>query len=654
MKKLILALFLLSTLGLSAQNFNKKNFSSPGKFVLEQTDKQSMATPGQLKTKLPTRPPSAFKSADAVQTIAIGQSANAWGFSYMRTTYLWANNDINSISFVHRMADPPGSGYLAYDLSTDGGQTWSVNNQVYDPNLPDSYNARYPQGLLYNPAGNTNPDEAYFSYFAPTLDASNPAGTGGSWGGYAWGSEKLGEGALPTQNNLPSQDDYFQYLPSGYTITQLGEAWVVDEENDGISGEYTFTGNLIVGHGLWNDVVEDFDYTFEHMPLEINEDAGINDVKVAFAPDGMTGWICALTNGEDFLESTWYHPFLFKTTDGGETWSDEPIEVQLGGEDGLQEVVNFISDEALVDFFDPEPVPDREDIPYFMGYHMDMAVDAWGNPHIMGVVAICDLEVLEWWNYEGVFALFHIYSTDQGETWESFVIDYPKTMDYEFTGSSGSTMKMYNRAQVSTTEDGAIVFFSFLDTRIEGAIDNNQPDIFFREYIPEMTMHGEEVINVTEWSEAMWQSFWGCMSHYVFADVSDNGTYECTIPFAYEQLEGGDIAAPVQFWYIPDFERSYTVTAIDEVNKEPLVSLAENFPNPFSETTHFNINLLRKSDVKIDVYNVSGQLIEQFNFDQLSNGPHQLTLNFGNIKHGIYFYTLTAGNSKFNGKMIVQ
>ncbi len=653
MKRLLLAIFIFAALGLSAQNFNKENFRSPGKFIADQQAANGMGNAGPSTIKPQEMLPDAFKNTDVVMPIQIGQSANAFGFSYMRTTYLWADNNINSISFMHRMTSFPGSGFLAYDLSTDGGQTWTIDNQVYDPNLPEGYNARYPQGFLYNPVGNTDPMEAYFSYFAPTLDASN-ASNDGTWGGYAWGSKKLADGALPTQSNLPSGDDFYQYLPSGYTLTQLGEAWVIDEENDGSSGEYTYTGNLIVGHGLWNEDVEDFDYTFDHLPLETDPESGINDVKVAFAPDGMTGWICALTNGEDHLPATWYHPMLFKTTDGGQSWSEDPIEVQLGGDDGLEAVRNFISDEALVEFFDPEPVPDREDIPYFMGYHMDMAVDAWGNPHIMGVVAICDLDALEWWNYEGVFALFHIYSKDQGETWESFVIDYPTTMDAEYVGSGGSTINMYNRPQVATTQDGAIVFFSFLDTRIEGTVDNLNPDIYFREYIPEMDMHGEEVINVTAWSEAMWSAYWGCMSHYVFADVTDNGTYECTIPFVYEQLVENDISGLCQFWYIPDFTRSYVVTGLENDRSKPLVSLAQNFPNPFSETTHFNINLLEKSDVNIEVFNVSGQLVKQFSFEQLSNGPHQLTLNFGNIKEGAYFYNLTAGKSIFNGKMIVQ
>ena len=395
------------------------------------------------------------------------------------------------------MLNPPGTGYLAYDISMDRGQTWETNIQVYDPTLPDAANGRYPQGLLYNPVGNTDPNEAYFSYFAPTLDGTNTGG-GTAWGGYCWGTKKLAEGSLPTQHNQPSADDFYQYLPSGYTLTQLGETWVVDEENDGSSGDFVYTDNLIVGHGIWNEGTEEFDYSFDHLPLEINPDNGINDVKVAFAPDGMTGWICAMSRRVPDLDHTSYHPILFKTTDGGETWDDEPIEVQLGGEDGLEAVMEFISDEDLASYFSPDPVPPRDEIDYFMGYHIDLAVDAWGNPHIVGIVAIADLASGTWNHSVGMFAMFHIYTADQGESWQSFNLDYLTTFNAEYTGSSGSTINMYNRPQVATTEDGAIVFFSFLDTRLEGVTTNSQPDIYFREYIPEMTMHGDEVINVTE------------------------------------------------------------------------------------------------------------------------------------------------------------
>jgi len=615
MKKLLLAFIICTSLGLCAQNFMK------------------------------------FKNTESVHPIAMGQSVNAYSIAYNRTTLLWAVNEINSISFIHRSDVTPGGNWLSYDVSTDGGQTWSVNNQVYDPTIAGASPPRYPQGFLYNPVGNTDPDEAYFSYFSATTDGSN----GPTWGGYCWGTKKLATGAFPTQNNLSSGNDFYLFIPSGFTLTQLGESWVVDEENeyDG-TGSSVFTDNLIVGHGVWNDVSEDFNYTFDHLYLEVDDESEVKDVKVAFAPDGMTGWICAIAyNSANPIPSTWYHPILFKTTDGGQTWSD-PIDVQLGGADGFEEVVNFISDEDLIEFYTPDPVPFRDDIPYAFDDYIDMSVDAWGNPHIMGAIGICDMETQERFFYEGVFAMFHIYSKDQGETWEAFLIDYPMTWSATYEGNPGSFISMYNRAQVSTTQDGAIVFFSFLDTRIEGFEDNSLPDIYFREYIPEPDIHGDAVINVTENSAATWQSRWGCMSHYVFADVTDNGNYQCTIPFAYQELTNENISEPVQFWYIPDFQRSYILTGVEEDSREPLVSLAQNFPNPFSETTHFNINLLKKCDVSIEVCNVSGQLIKQFHFNQLANGPHQLTLHFGNIKAGVYFYNLKAGESKYNGKMIVQ
>jgi hypothetical protein len=652
MKKIFLFIFLMSAIGLFAQNINKSKFRSPGKLYERHQEEQPADPAGKVLRTMNHQAPTGLKATNNVNPIAIGQSGNAWGFSYMRTTFLWAVNDINSISFIHRMVDPPGSGFLAYDVSKDGGTTWSLNNQVYDPTLPDGYNARYPQGVIYNPAGNTDPDNAYFSYFAPTLDGSN-ATTGSNWGGYAWGSKKLSDGATPTQTDYPSDDGFYQYLPSGFTLTQLGEAWVVDEEEQGGGEEYIYTGNLIVGHGIWNDEIEDFEYAWEHLPLEISPEAGINDVKVAFSPDGMTGWICALSDRIPALDQTWYHPILFKTTDGGQSWSSDPIEVQFGGEDGLDEIKQFISDDVLEDFYAPDPVPPRDEIPYYMGYHMDIAVDAWGNPHILGGVAICDLEAQSWWNYEGVFAMFHIYSDDQGETWKAFNIDYLKTFRGTYTGG-GSEMNQYNRPQVATTEDGAIVFFSFLDTRIENVTENTDPDIFFREYIPEMEMHGEEVINVTTLSNAMWNARFGCMSHYVLAEVTDDGNYECTIPFVYEELTDFDISLPVQFWYIPDFIRSYVVTRIADRPEQSTIIASPNFPNPFRDETHFNINLLEESKVEVNIYNTAGQLIKIFDFGSLGNGPHRLTLKFENLNDGIYFYSLRAAETTVNGKMIVK
>lgn len=597
------------------------------------------------------RPPERNLS-DFVNPLPIGQAGNAFGFAFTRNTFLWADQDINTITFIHRMNTTPGTGYLAYDISKDGGQTWTPNVQVYDPTLPEAFNGRYPQGGIYNPAGNTNPDNAYFHYFAPTLDGSNTGGEN-NWGGYAHGVRQLADGSVPTQTNRTSVPPYYQYLPAGFTITQTGEAWMVDENSIGNSSGFTYEGNLILGHGLWDEALSDFVYYYELLPLEIDPDDDFNDWKIAFSPDGQTGWIMCLTNLVDNLPYTTYHPVLFRTTDAGATW-DGPFEVQLGGEDGLEPIKQFITDEALAAYFDPEPVPPRDEIDYFIGYEGDLAVDAWGNPHIAGTVCIADNAAGLIYPNEGWMAMFHIWSEDLGQTWKAFNLSDLKRWDAEFTDGAGSTISMYNRPQVATTQDGIIVFFSWLDTENPDVDDNTQPDIFFREYFPATDLHGEFVENVTTFSAAMWSAFFGCMSHYVFSEINGD-QYTCTIPFVYEEMTNFDPSQPVQFYYIPDYVKVYTnaITGIKENPAQTGMKIAQNFPNPANTVTNIRVDIPYDSKLELQVYNLAGSLVYT---DNLNDGRDFRTfkINPAHWSPGIYFYKINSEFESLTGKMVVS
>lgn len=652
MKKLLLFALLLSVVGGYAQRGHpslkphkarlNQQFSiekHPGHPVAHDLNKYAIKKPFKSEQDL-----------TIVNPVPIGQSGNAFGFAFFRTTYLWADNNINAVTFIHRMVTPPGSGYLAYDISKDGGLTWTNNVQAYDPLLEDAYDGRYPQGAIYNPSGNTDPDLAYFHYFAPTLDGSNTGG-GTNWGGYAYGVKKLEEGSVPTQHNRTSTPPYYQYLPSAFTVTQTGDAWMVDENAQGNSSDYDYLGELIVGRGLWNEGTADFDYYFDQMPLEVDPDDGINDIKVAFAPDGLTGYICVMTNPVVNLPYTSYHPVLFKTTDGGDSWS-EPIEVQLGGEDGLAPIREFISDSMLSLYYDPLPVPPRDEVAYYMGYECDLAVDAWGNPHLAGMVCITDLEQGLIYTAPGLFAMFHIWSDDQGLTWQAFNLADLNQFDAEFVNGE-ATITQYNRPQVATTMDGALVFFSWLDTENPVAADNSMPDIYFREYIPSMDYHGEEAVNVTFLSAGMWSAYFGCMSHYVFSDVFEN-TYTCTIPFVYTQLTNSDPTLPASFFYIPDFNRTYTVTGIDKPETEDPDKAVQNYPNPFTGRTSFRLSLDGNNPVSLHVFDLTGKMVTRVDYGTMSAGTHEIEFLANELTQGIYFYSLGIGPEIFTGKLMIR
>lgn len=286
----------------------------------------------------------------------------------------------------------------------------------------------------------------------------------------------------------------------------------------------------------------------------------INDIEIAFSPDGLIGWISMLTNRPTGLPYTSNHPVLYKTTDGGATWTG-PIEVQLGGAAGLEGVKQFVTNEALANLYNPGPVPNRDQIPYFMGYYHNFVVDAWGNPHLHGNVMIADLATGSIFTGSSFNAPFHIWSSDGGSTWQSYKLSDIKQFMAEFYGG-GSTVYHYNQNQISNTPDGTIVFFSWIDSDLPDAITNNYPDIYFSSFVPYEGANGihSNPENVTVMSNAMWNANWATMPERVFAEAVNDTTNECTIPWIYQDLNGNhDPSAPVQFKYIADFKKNYTI-----------------------------------------------------------------------------------------------
>lgn len=668
MKKLLLIVLLMGFLVANAQyDRNNARKASPHMPAIVYTDNGGSYAASMnklLESPSTATPFNGNRDVNFVNPFQIGSAGNAFGFAFNRTTYLWADNNINTVAFMHRMTAAPGTGYLAYDISKDGGAagTWTNNVQTYSAAAPNP-GARYPQGAIFNPPGNSDPDNAYYHYFAPTLDGSNTSGTL-TWGGYAFGVKNLASGSTPTQHNQPSADPFWQFLPSAFTVTQMGDAWMADECTKGIGGDdYEYQGSIILGHGIWNPDVNDFDYTFDLFPLDINPDDGFNDMKVAFAPDGQTGYLCFMTELPEKLDYTSYHPVLFKTTNGGESWSD-PIEVQLGGTYGIDAVKYYISDERLEGFYGaqtpPQEVPPRDEIMYFMGYEVDMSVDAWGNPHLIGLVTLADtggIYVSDGQSIPGLSAIFHIWSDDQGETWDGFNLAYINEWDRTFTSSAGNVVQ-YNRPQAATTMDGQIVFFSWLDTEDTTATDNSKPDIYFRDYLPARNFHSEDSINVTYFSGGMWNSYFGCMSHYVFSDITfgDEIVYDCTIPFVYENMTNNDPSLEVKFFYIPDFTQTYVVSGVGVPENKNALSMEvyQNYPNPFRTASAIRVYLPAASDLKLVVTDMLGKQVMEINKGEVAAGSHQFLVDGSRLGNGIYFYTVTAGTESVTKKMIVR
>ncbi len=580
--------------------------------------------------------------------VPIGQAGNAYGFYINPRTYLWADPNLNSVVFTHRMTggtEVEGNSRVSYDVSTDGGATWETNTQVYTPlgpgpQYPEAA-GRYPQGGIINPEGNTDPANAHYTYFITTIINTNDI-----WGGYAYGSNVLTETdpSAPSQVNLGFEPGFYRTVADAFTITQQGVAWYIEPSQEYDGADFIYTGDLILGRGE----MEDGEIIYEEGLLSFLEpDDGINDSKIAFAPDGQTGYMLIMSNSDsDPQPYTNYHPILLKTTDGGDSWGD-PIQVQFGGEDGIESIKYYWSDETIESLDAYGPGFNRDEIYYNMGYQSDIIVDGQGNPHVTGLITLATDDGI-WYPGEGYMATWHVYSDDGGDTWNADAL-----YDNIFFDGLPAGLIQYNRPYAASTMDGHYLFFSWIDTDLEGAEENVNPNIFVVGYDSEdNTYYDGGVQNVTAFSTYWFSAFYGSMSQYVFAE--ENGDiWDCEIPFVFtEYTVPGDPAAEMNFYYIKGYTMPMPV-GIDSHEGLANFAVSQNSPNPAVTSTSILVTTETVGVINLRVSNILGQVVHQ---ESVSNSAlaHTFNVNVSNLESGIYFYTVEIGDSSITKKMLVK
>ncbi len=81
--------------------------------------------------------------------------------------------------------------------------------------------------------------------------------------------------------------------------------------------------------------------------------------------------------------------------------------------------------------------------------------------------------------------------------------------------------------------------------------------------------------------------------------------------------------------------------------------ILSNYPNPFNAWTNIVFNLPASNDVRLDIYNLSGQLVESFREGYLEAGQHSIVWAAADYPSGIYLYKLSFGEREIANKMIL-
>ena len=82
-------------------------------------------------------------------------------------------------------------------------------------------------------------------------------------------------------------------------------------------------------------------------------------------------------------------------------------------------------------------------------------------------------------------------------------------------------------------------------------------------------------------------------------------------------------------------------------------TLYQNYPNPFNPQTRISYSLTQPSQVKLEVYAITGQCISVLKDGYQQAGTHYVDFDAQNLPAGLYLYQIKAGNVKQQKKMLL-
>ncbi|MBN2279331.1 MAG: T9SS type A sorting domain-containing protein [Candidatus Marinimicrobia bacterium] len=129
----------------------------------------------------------------------------------------------------------------------------------------------------------------------------------------------------------------------------------------------------------------------------------------------------------------------------------------------------------------------------------------------------------------------------------------------------------------------------------------------------------------------------------VFPNNGENGGSPVFTTY-YQFEDMGDDVLPAM-----SVKRIGAPNSIDDTaeNVAETFELQQNYPNPFNPTTTIEFQTVKRGNVELSVYNLSGQLVGKQMFGNTEAGYHQFHFDGANLSSGVYFYKVD-----FNGQTV--
>lgn len=621
---------------------------------------------------LPVNKPSAAHNK-SVEGVLIGTSVNAYTAIYDPNYQIDYNPELNVIMHTHRAGGLWGGsgGDLRCVMSTDHGNTWNTDSVVFLKQGNNNY--RYPNGIIYNPAGNTNLNDAYILVNGPITD-------GAGWNfNYFDSKKKDGSNAVINQIAPINASQLERINLSGGNGKFYTGSLKTNAANNWYERWYIRKMEFDPNTNGFN-VNTLFDKT-RNWKMRQFSNASIewwfnwNNVFDKYGESGYAWCFGAEQEFDPYKETS--TPIVWGTWNGGQDW----IQASASGcWHTLSNLTDFIWPvrQSLIDYpNNPELWQYR---PFFEGgssiddNYSPGIIDYQGNLHFLAIVSgrysnHQDSLGYSYANHPNY--LFDVYTTgwdpiNNTYTWDVQFVD---TLLSQVVGNNASPyvgqeggIGWEHMLNISASPDGKVIFAIWTDTDPQFDSLNTLPDIKVKAFNYE-NWTATPVINFTQGEGGLY--FWVNTSHYVVKDGNDY-----VIPLSYiDVYETGNPDVAQKHYFAKnlritpaDFTETIAPSTITgscitqaNINKyNNSLKVDQNNPNPAKNNTQITVTLPEASDVTVTITNMMGQQVMEINKGKLSAGKNIINVNVSSLQSGVYFYTVKANNATVTKKMIVE